>query len=505
MKLFTIGALLTVSFLSANLNLNLFLNHANAQTQPIKEWTVLVYLNADNDLYRFGFLNMAQMEKVGSTNSMNVVVQFDPEPKGMPTTRYFVTKNDNPVTGKITSQVLETMPETDMGNAKTLSEFLAWGVKAYPAKKYAVIIWNHGNGWQGVSYDDNPSTHLTMPALRAGLENMNAVVAQQRRVRNTGGQIDLLNFDACIMSTLEVAYELKDTAKFMVGSQFNEPGEGENYTMFLTPMAAKPTMSARELSEVLVYQYSLNYQNRSSINYAAVDMSRVGNYVGQFNASIGIVNGSPVKDGIRKGFSSGSFDLVTGLNSAREAATADPNSAAALDTLLVAYGYPKEATERPSSQESLRSGLSVKRFFPGVVNYRYQLNGPWQQAQMQLGQAGQYEFKFPKGRPAQYYVTAVSNQRGRQVTYREALTSVVRNDANPIVFHNQFPETSPLVADSYSLSTRGAHGMTLYSLAGMASQRNPSTQNFGRGIITSYKELLFARTGAPNWTMLFGL
>ncbi len=500
MKIFSLVILVCISFL----NNNFALNKAQAQAAPIKEWTVLVYLNADNNLYQFGLLNISQMEKIGSTNDVNVVVQFDPEPSGMATNRYYITKNPNPVSGKITSQVVGTLPETDMGSPKTLSEFLAWGVKTYPAKKYAVIIWNHGNGWQGVSYDDNPSTHLSMPALRAGLESMNSVVAQQRGVRNTGAQIDILNFDACIMSALEVGYELKDTAKVMVGSQFNEPGEGENYTSFLTPMVAKPTMAARELSEVLVYQYSLNYQKQSNINYAAVDLTRMNNFVAQFNSSIGVTNGSPKKADMKRAYGSGSFDLVTGLNNARAAAASDPNSAAALDTLIAGYGYPKEATQRLSGQESMTVDMTVSRYYPGEVNYKLQLNSPWQKAVLQQTATGQYEYKFPR-KPAQYFVTAIGNLRGRQVAIREALTSVVRDGANPIVFHNQFPDSSPLIADSYTLATKGAHGMTLYSLAGMTSARNPSTQSFGQTMLSLYKELMFSKTGAPNWTLFFGL
>lgn len=482
----------------------LAVSQSYAQNQP-KEWTVLVYLNADNDLFRFGHLNMAQMEKVGSTNDVNVVVQFDPETAGAPTTRYFVTKNANPVPGKITSQVLSTMPETDMGDAKTLSEFLAWGVKTYPAKKYAVIIWNHGNGWEGVSYDDTPRSHLTMPELRSGLEFMNANIAQQRGVRAGGPQIDLLNFDACIMSTLEVAFELKNTAKVMVGSQFNEPGEGEDYTAFLTPMVAKPAMAARELSEIMVYQYTLTYKNRSSINYAAVDLTRVANFVGQFNATVGVTNASPAKAGIKRAYGTGSFDLVTGLNSARAAASADPSSAGALDSIIAGYGYPKEGTQRTlgSPRESM-GGLTVSRFYPSQVQFRLQANGQWQTAALQKASNGMYEYKFQR-KPAQYFVVAQAKVRGREVAFREATTSVVRDDANPIVFHNSFPETSPLIADSYSLSTRGAHGMTLYSLAGMASMGTPATQTTGREILSLYKELLFARNGAPNWTLFFGL
>ncbi|MCB0369067.1 MAG: hypothetical protein KDD45_06335, partial [Bdellovibrionales bacterium] len=296
-----------------------------AQTTPLKEWTFLVYLNADNNLYPFAGLNIAQMEKVGSSAGVNVVVQLDPEPRNMPTTRYFITQNPNAVQGKITSKVLENLPETDMGNPQTLADFLTWGVKNFPAKKYAVVVWNHGNGWQGVSYDDNPRTNLTMPTLRQGLEAMNLAIAQQRGVSRASARqlIDVLNFDACLMSTLEVAYEVKDTAKYLVGSQFLEPGDGENYTAFLQPLTAKPQMDGREFSEIMVYQYALNYKNQSSINYAAIDLSRVAGFTAQFDQASKVLSASSQKSKIRRAFGSSSFDLVTGLDSARKAGSAD--------------------------------------------------------------------------------------------------------------------------------------------------------------------------------------
>lgn len=499
MKLFITTLSVLFSFLS--------LQSAFAQNQPVKEWTILVYLNADNDLYEYAGMNMAQMEAVGSNSAMNVVVQLDPKPNKMPTSRYYVTRSAAPNAAKITSQVVQTLPETDMGNPKTLTEFLQWGVQNYPAKKYAVVIWNHGNGWQGVSYDDNPRTNLTMTDVRTSLEGMNAAISQQRGMRAGAPQVDLINFDACLMSTLEVAFELKDVAKVLVGSQFNEPGEGEDYRAFLNPLAAKPTMTARELSEVMVYQYSNYHKNGTDINYAAIDLSKVANFTNMFNSAIGLTNGSQSKAKVKAAFGKDSFDLVTGLNSARAAASADVNVAKAYDTMIGAYGYPKEGIERGSAQRSMREvapGFTVSRFVPSDLFYKTATNGQFQRVSMQKNANGMFEAKL-QAKPAQYYVVSAMGQPGREMAAREALSTVIRNTQDSIVFHNQFPETSPMIADSYSLYTRGAHGMTLYSLAGMKSVTNSSTQNFGRDMLSLYKQLLFSRNGAPNWSALFGL
>src|SRR5687768_5808271 len=52
----------------------LSLSQANASDK--KEWTFLIFLNGNNNLDRYGTLNLNQIEKVGSTDKINVVVQW---------------------------------------------------------------------------------------------------------------------------------------------------------------------------------------------------------------------------------------------------------------------------------------------------------------------------------------------------------------------------------------------------------------------------------------------
>lgn len=490
-----------------------FSNFAFSQTQTLKEWTFLVYMNSDNDLYRFSFMNMMQMEKVGSTDAINIVVQQDPAPRDKLTTRFYVTKNPNPnpTQGRldITSQVVQTLPETDMGNPQTLADFLTWGVKNYPAKKYAVIIWNHGNGWQGVSFDDNPNSYLTMPELRQGLEAMNTAISQQRGIsRSMAPMIDILNFDACIMSTLEVAYEMKDVAKYMVGSQFNEPGAGENYTLFLQPLSQKPQMEARELAEVMVYQYAQNYASQRDVNYAAIDLSKVAGFSSVIDQVAKVLSASQLKEQIKQTFGRTSFDLISGMTAVKKIVTTESSTAEALDQVLQIYGYPAEGIGRGLVQtnEAAMSLNVVTRTKPADVYFRYATSGNWQRGELKANALGEFQFVFPKGVPTQYFVVAKKNLRigNREMAAQEGLSTYIRGGNDPIVFHNQFPATSPLIADAYSRATQGAHGMTLFSLAGVVAQNNPLAQATGSDILKQYKTLLFATQGAPSWTNFFG-
>lgn len=40
-------------------------------------WTVMVFMNGDNDLYKYAWRDFNSLEKVGSTDQVKVIVQFD--------------------------------------------------------------------------------------------------------------------------------------------------------------------------------------------------------------------------------------------------------------------------------------------------------------------------------------------------------------------------------------------------------------------------------------------
>src|SRR5438105_2490697 len=83
--------------------------HAQA---PDKDWTILVYLNANNNLEPFSALNMNEMEVVGSTDRVNVVVEVTHR-NATSTLRYLMQKDAD--THTVSSPVLETMAKQDMG------------------------------------------------------------------------------------------------------------------------------------------------------------------------------------------------------------------------------------------------------------------------------------------------------------------------------------------------------------------------------------------------------
>lgn len=255
-------------------------NYEN-QTSEVKEWTVMVFVNAKNNLESYGLSDVNEMEMVGSTDKINIVVELgritgyssaDGDWKGC--RRYYVTKDDDK--NRITSPVISENPKCDMGNWEYLADFANWARKNYPAKKYILIVWNHGSGWdkggniseiieKGISYDDETRNHITTPQLRMALEKI--------------GKIDILAMDACLMQMVEVAYEVKELTDYVVASEETEPADGYTYNTWLKPLTENPEADAKTVSKYMVDSYTDHYQSiNQGATQSAIDVSKLARF-----------------------------------------------------------------------------------------------------------------------------------------------------------------------------------------------------------------------------------
>ncbi|HOW89077.1 MAG TPA: clostripain-related cysteine peptidase, partial [Elusimicrobiales bacterium] len=172
------------------------------------------------------------------------------------TRRYLVQKDDN--FSAVTSPVVQDLGKVDMGDYKNVIDFANWAKTNYPAKKYMLILWNHGAGWvksraaetKGISYDDETGHHLNTPQMGLVLKEI--------------GGVDVYGSDACLMQMPEVDYEIKDYTQYIVGSEETEPGDGYTYNTFLGPIIANPAMTAEELGKQAVNAYADHYAGQSA-------------------------------------------------------------------------------------------------------------------------------------------------------------------------------------------------------------------------------------------------
>lgn len=248
------------------------------------EWTILMFLNAKNNLEPFAFPNFEQIASIGSTNEVQFAVEFG-RPKGhytndfgawTKTLRFHVTKGMKPVE----ASAAEDLGTTDMGDAKTLIDFVTWGRKKFPSKRTMLIIWNHGQGWRRPT--DNAKPVAAPSAVRyvsndedTGNQLYNRAIQDELAKLLKGDKLDVIAFDACLMAMVETAYALRDVSKVLVGSQEVEPGNGWDYTSWLEPLVkAKGDVDAAALGKLLVKGMEATYGDNDDTTLSATDLGR---------------------------------------------------------------------------------------------------------------------------------------------------------------------------------------------------------------------------------------
>jgi hypothetical protein len=238
-------------------------------------------MDADNNLEDVGIDDFLEMASVGSTGQVNIVVQMDRSTGYVRSYGDWATAKRFYVTPGMTpdpASELMDIGEVNMADPATLTGFVNWGVTNYPATYYFLVLWDHGDGWQGVIADDDPVSgdRLTAPELRSAF---GAIVTAN------GRRIDLVGNDACRM-TLEIQYEIADFVDYFVGSEKDEPLQGWPYDTFFAALTASPAMAPADVAEALVDKYVESYVNTSlySVTLSAVNAAGLRPLLGALDA-----------------------------------------------------------------------------------------------------------------------------------------------------------------------------------------------------------------------------
>jgi hypothetical protein len=219
----------------------------------------MIYMDADNNLEPAAFLDLKELQSVGSTSNVNILVLLDRYSVNGSEILYITRGGNETIWGGWSNTF-----ELNMSDPRTLVFFINYVVQRYPADHYMLVIWDHGNGWMGVSWDDTNGGYLTMEGLKSALESVNV-------------NIDVLGFDACLMANVEVAYTLALTGKVhvMVASEDYEPWYGWPYDAIMNYLVNNPNTTPEELAKVIVEEYVKSYEHGSQGFAIYVTMSAI--------------------------------------------------------------------------------------------------------------------------------------------------------------------------------------------------------------------------------------
>lgn len=270
--------------------------------QPIKEWTIMVYLDGDNDLEKHLFKDLNEMETVGSNANINVVFQFDGNDRvhevndpvnrnpilntyGKAWRGYLKQDNDPTLVYVYHPAPLGAcrLGEVNMGAPGTLTNFVQWGMANFPANKYALIINNHGAGWKGVAIDTTSNEDwLYMGELRNALAPV--------------PKIDILGFDACLMGMIEVGYQVQQDAGILVASEEVIALPGWPYDTILGGLKMNPGWTGQQLATRIVNDYHMFYTNNPDPGHTLSAINLAGNFLNLVTKTSDF--GAQLRDGI---------------------------------------------------------------------------------------------------------------------------------------------------------------------------------------------------------------
>jgi hypothetical protein len=288
----------------------------------IADWTVMVYVNGDNNLEQAAVEDFNEMAQVGSSSQVNLITQVDLigvyfNIGWSDTRRFRVIKDMNPTND---SSPVMKIGEANMGDPKVLADFVNWSMQTYPAKKYALVIWDHGQGYR--LYFANNKIREDAKSLVTLLTNTGEqltgssaadTISQQNNIRImvgepfrsvsnnsfkacsndetnkdelfnreiqdglaqalAGKKLDVLGFDACLMGMVETGYAMRHLTNYFVASEELEPNVGWKYEDWLQKLENNPTIDGEDLAKLFVDSYGSSYGNFTAQTMAAIDLS----------------------------------------------------------------------------------------------------------------------------------------------------------------------------------------------------------------------------------------
>ena len=192
-----------------------------------KPWSLLIYVSADieKDDAKLLLEEVKAVLKVGSSANMHIIAQVDFEGKKAKAQRYYVYKDKLAKRGEF-----ENM---NMGSPAALREFLEWGL-SYKSDKKALMFMGKGTGWISLGNGQNKrsfaysNTEGDCITLDEAKEVFSQVLGDEK--------FDVIAWNSGFMNQLEVAYQFRDFADYMIAAETDMPGIGYDYSLFTKPL-----------------------------------------------------------------------------------------------------------------------------------------------------------------------------------------------------------------------------------------------------------------------------
>jgi hypothetical protein len=208
--------------------------------------TVIAYMAADNDLLGDALADLEEMKQGFSETGVRLIVFIDASGEAP----YLLE------IGKDTENRIKTYGELNSADAGTLRTVIREITGLYPAEEYGLILWSHGTSWlpSGValrSFGKDSGKEMNITDLAGALPV----------------KFDFILFDACLMGSVEVAYELREKTNYLIASSTETIYSGFPYDQII------PELLAPEVNPARVAQKYFDYYDNQQGAYRSATIS----------------------------------------------------------------------------------------------------------------------------------------------------------------------------------------------------------------------------------------
>jgi hypothetical protein len=318
--------------------------------------TVMVYMCGTDLESKNGMATADLEEMVNATLGSNINIIL--ETGGASNWQNQIIKSNTNQRYRIKQGGLETLDakvgKRSMVDPSTLSDFIRFSAKEYPADRYILVLWDHGGGsLTAYGYDE------LFPGDSMSLDEIN------RALKDGGVKFDIIGFDACLMATLETALVAQQYGDYLVASEAVEPGTGWYYTNWLSALSDNPAIDSLDLGKQILDDY-VKMSGDAQTTLSMTDLAELSGTVpaafsafssstGQLIAGDGFNTVANARSGSKDFSTSSKINQIDLIHFAQNLGTAESNALAT--TLAGAVKY-----NRNSTSISHANGLSI--YFP---------------------------------------------------------------------------------------------------------------------------------------------
>ena len=230
-----------------------------------KNVCLILYMVADNNLE--AFLASDILELLGSDGisqpTLNTWIYFDPhggmydyDQDGLPESPFFDENRPMIFTYDHTEQDLvykfgfeEVSSSDDPSVLCSFLQIALAGCVEKGANEYVLAFSGHGGGHAGFGGDDNifRRRHL----LQSNADAVSGIQCGLDGVEGAPNQLDLIDFDTCLMSSFQAVEVFSPMTKYILASEATEPGHGWYWNLPVTGVESALAMGTELMSSYI--------------------------------------------------------------------------------------------------------------------------------------------------------------------------------------------------------------------------------------------------------------